>query len=197
MKKRSFKSSKPFTKQQLKAIKTISQHSQELKKNVTTDSSASITETAPFTPSNALTIAQGDGDGERVGDKIKIKDIHWKVNLRSGTVNDVVRAYVVQFFNNSISGELAINPNEFHLDTDATDGLKYKILYDKTFQLNSVNQPSRQLDIKIKKPPMSLLEYDAGATTLDKGQINLVITTLNTTASQMTGSSSCKVRYYD
>lgn len=90
---------KPFTKKQVKAIKKIAEHTGELKVYDTSISSTSIVSGSLinlFSSSSHYGIVQGDGQNERIGDELTIKDYNFKINFTSGTTNGTVRLILFQ-----------------------------------------------------------------------------------------------------
>lgn len=199
-----------FSKRQVKAIQKISQKSGELKKKELNFDSTGITLTSPLTASiNGMAIAQGDGDDERIGDKLFIKDLDYKIQLSAGLVDDLVRVYIVQYDTDRTSYATSTNfpvgsGNDsivsFMPDMDDTNGNKYKVLYDKVFKIGEKNNQENRL-IKIHIPGQRLLnkyvEFDDTATTIIKGEIDCSVITNNTTATQIVANSIFRLRWYD
>lgn len=190
-----------FSRKQVKAISKIAQHSGELKfGDEQTATSASLIATSDFTDSLIPAIAQGDALNERIGDDIILKDVRIRANVSAGTASGLVRCYVIQTFQDLANYSGAFNdilPNDFMPTINDTGGNKYKVLYDRVVNLDSDSLSNYLFNITLKKFPMKKVSFDAGATTIQKGAINIFISTLNTTASQMTVDCNSRIRYYD
>lgn len=195
---------KVFTKKQVKVIKKLALSTGELKSFETTSTNSSLVASTGDGHSGVLAIPQGDGDEERVGDQIRIRDIHYKVLLTSGTANGAVRVVLYQELGNDnpLSSASDFLPNALlpKLADLGTASAGYKILFDRVYYLSAASVPNKVVNIRIpaSKLKYSKIDYSTSAgTTPSKGDINLYIGTNNTTASQMTTSINCRTRYYD
>lgn len=182
-----------------KVLAVINERS-ELKQLVTTVSTTSIVETGKFAlvESASFVIPQGDGDGQRVGDVIYLKDIDVRVSLNAGSAQGQMRLFAYQELEDEEPTSLitALNPDEFWPRLRESDA-KYRILMDKSFSLSS-QEPVKHFNLKLNNFPIKKLSYDAGATTIEGGGlINMNVSTMNTTADQMSGTATIRVRYYD
>lgn len=196
----------PFTKNQTKAIHKIAQQSGEMKQIQGTSTDSSLVDGSHFNHS-FLTIAKGDDDNQRIGDKINVKDLHYKAVVNSGTASGVCRVIIYQLLRRPETtaetgvGIAGLLPNDFYPNNEDVP-VKYKILYDKIFYVNSVSKPQHLINVRIpaRKLAIKQLEWDAdtGASAeLLSGFISMCISTTNTTVSQMTVDSNLKIRYYD
>lgn len=201
-KTRMFKKRTPFNKKQVKAIRKIAETSGELKYANITDTSSSLTNATAMSivmPD----IAQGDGDNQRIGDRITLRDYSVKAILNSGTANGLVRVYAIQFPDASETSvpELAnLLPNDFYPTSEDIDGVKYRILYDRVFKVGSATNQVQLVNFKLSGKKLNrMIEYnaDAGAAAdIIKNRIVVYFTTENATASQITVDSNCRIRYY-
>lgn len=197
---RKYASLRPFSKKQVKAIKKISQSSGELKEEKEIGTSASLTDTTPFTMTAGGVIPQGDGNGERVGDKIRIKDCSFRCQLECGTASGTVRVVAFQELEDEEPDMSSLSvPNDFWPDIQ-TSVAKYQVLYDRSFcmdpevlshKLINLNFPAKKLRVKYK-------EFASASTTLRSGgEVRIRILTNNTVINQMTVDCNSRIRYYD
>lgn len=201
--------SKKYSRNSRKSNKTFAQRVKKVleKEAETKYSIASTTDTSLINTSGTQhncigTITQGDAENERIGDKIKVKDLQIRLTLKSGTVSDLVRVYLYQ-----TKGDLAnfggslndLYPQSFFPTLEETNGNVYKVLFNRVYQMApDINETKfLQLTIPAKKLLVKNIEFDAGLTTIMNGAIQLGIETTNTTASQMTAQVDTKLRYYD
>lgn len=186
-----------FNRKQVKAIKKIAQASGELKHLDVTFTSAGLVSSGSLSDKTNLAIPQGDGEGQRVGDQLDVKDMHIKAQINSGTANGSVRMFVYQHLEDTDPSVGNLLPNDFW-PTIQTSLQKYKILYDRTINLDSDGKSNHLFDAKIKKFGVSKISYDTGASTVTgPGEISINFSTNNATASQVTVDCNCRVRYYD
>lgn len=205
--KRNFRKNKPFSSKQVKAIKKIAKTSGEVKTidSNTTDAGVILTSAMSV---DMPTIAQGDTDATRDGDRIRLSSLQYKVRCNSGTANGLIRCLVIQFGGmrdgESIPTAFSGNNDPTFLlpDLDSVDGIDYKVLYDKTQDCNPQGKNNILFNVKI---PSSKLKYkeieyaDAGGLASDilKGRVFLKLYTNNTTDSQITAECNSRVRFYD
>lgn len=169
----------------------------KVKEEAFTDSS--LTEASPASDQVPGAIAQGDGDAERIGDRLRFKDISYRYQVNSGTASGLVRFTMYQELEDEEPDmNTFVLPNDFWPDLNASVA-KYQILVDKVIEL-APDIKERHLfsgRIPVKKLRMKGLEYaDASTTIRGGGQLRIRILTDNTTASQMTVDGNYKVRYY-
>ena len=177
-------------------VKKVIEKQAETKYSLSSTTDSSLINTSGVQHNCIGTIVQGDAENERIGDKIRVKD------LKSGTVSDLVRVYLYQ-----VKGDLAnfsgslndIYPQSFFPTMEETNGNQYKILFNRVYQLAPDISENKfiKMTIPAKKLFVQQVEFDAGATTFMNGAIQLGIETPNTTATQMTAQVDTKLRYYD
>lgn len=193
-----------FSKRQVKAIHKIAQNSGELKsKEDLSNNTSSITESSPLSYNlTTMALAQGDGSNERVGDKIRIKDIQYRIRVKPGSLGydttngHVYRLLVIQGSNNDVGGVSNINPLEF-FSTQQSNDSKYKILYNKIFRINPDSIETKFHIIKLEGHKFNQVIFDSGATTVSQNEIALRLTPLTTTALQLQADYSVRLRFYD
>ncbi len=157
------------------------------------DGSAAVTLGTVFDMSAAETqmdlsdIAQGDGQGQRIGSEIQL--LSWKLNWTDFQSDSSYRLLVVYFPNSDGSNFLAAL-------TSATIGAfgpskkdyadSYRILYDRWHKFDSSEQvPSfRRISLPVKGLKVN---YDDDATTLISGAVKFYILTNATTAGGVMG----------
>lgn len=190
----------PFTKRQAKAIKKLAVSTTELKEYTTSFSDASVVQKniQLFTYAN---IVQGDGDGERIGDEINVRDLDIRFSMKSGTASCVGIIYIIEQLGDEDNFYTDFNTNftdiNTYLPNYQTAGERYKVHVARKFSINSVNMPDRQFRFKIK-PIIKKINYPA-TTGLphDKGKLFMLIATNNSTATQITLEGNYRYRYYD
>lgn len=195
-----------FSKKQVSAIRKIAQKSGELKFVEQTSTSSGLytggSQTIDFP-----TIAQGDDENQRIGDKIYIKDYQFRGTINSGTANGLIRIFAFQLDTTSDgqanpSALTNLSPNDFWPNSESVDGPRYKILYDKMYKVDPNNNPNQFFKFKISSNKLmnKQIEFsdDAGAASdIIKGRIVVRLTTTNATATQITTDINSRVRYYD
>ncbi len=183
-------------------VKKVIEQQAETKYSFAATTDSSLINTSGTQHNCIGTIVQGDAEDERIGDKIRVKDLQIRLTLKSGTVSDLVRVYLYQ-----VKGDLAnlggslndIFPQSFFPTMEQTNGNQYKILFNRVYQLAPDIMENKFIKITIpgKKLLVQQVEFDDGATTLLNGAITLGIETPNTTASQMTAQVDSKLRFFD
>lgn len=196
-KKRSFR--RPFNKGQVKAIRKIALRSGEIKELVGSLSDGSIVTASANPVAISYTMAQGDGEGERIGDEITIKDISVNMVINSGTANGSIRVIFYQKLSDTT--DLTSNMtdiNDYYPSLKNSTGA-YKILYDRNFQLDPDGVSNKFVRVKFNKQlKVHKINYDAGASTFNNtGTVLGLILTNNATASQITMTGKSRIRYYD
>lgn len=193
------KSSKSFAKK----VMAVVNKKQELKTKQSSGSDASLIATSGFVQEmNETAVAQGLDDDERVGDNLNLKYIHFKAAVSSGSANGLVRCFVIQDLENASPNGIGATlplPNDFFPNQQVANA-RYQILYDRTVEIDAANRPNYLFNIRIPASKLKIkkIHYDDGATTLSGGgNVRLFMTTLNTTASQMTVDSNLKMAWYD
>ncbi len=184
-----------------KRVQAVIMASAELKEIAETATDSSLTLASPFSDNIPGSIPQGDGDGQRIGDRIEVKDISIKASVFSGTASGLVRCIVYQGLedNPPDTASMTLGPNDFYPPLTSTNS-KYKILFDRVISMDPDYRSSFLFNIRIpaKKLGKKNIEFDSGAETLlSGGLVVLRITTDNTTATQMTVDSNFRLRYVD
>ncbi len=181
-----------------KRVLSVMKSSAELKEVVETSTDTSLTDASSF--SETITNpAQGDGDNQRIGDRLEIKDLSIKASVFSGTASGLVRCYVYQSMGDVLPQNMILLPNDFYLKIQDSQS-KYKVLYDRVISLDPDYRSSYLFNIRIpvKKMGKKAIHFDAAASTVvDGGTILIKITTDNTTVSQMTVDCNYRYRYVD
>ena len=142
---------------------------------------------------------QGDGDGQRVGDTIKVDKLTWRGYIHcDGTEPVLARLLAVQVESPSTgSGFTSIRPDDFLPDMEAVN-TRYKVLADKILNVSPNGKEKAFFKISVKGNSLKSSEYDAAATTLARGNIMLFVATDETVATgQCELFSNCKVFYHD
>lgn len=195
----------PFSKKQVKAIKKIAEHSSELKfKEDLNNNDASVTETAPTSHTlSSFSISQGTDNDERIGDKIKIKDLRYLLRVKPGsagydtTNGHIYRIRIIQFLSNDNPSSVSqLNPLEFNPPQEVAD-TTYKILYDRIFTLNPDDTNTKYHSIMIKGSRLQEIVFDDASTTVSQNNITFNVVPLTTTVDQLQTDLSVKIRYYD
>lgn len=191
----------PFSKKQVKAIQKIAQHSGEMKNNSDNQTSSSLISTSPFIHRMShITIDQGDGEGQRVGDEIFIKQLSWRCLVDAGTAQGILRVIVIQQLSDTLdSFSTGLLVNSFLPDKATTNG-RYKVLYDKLMYVGGDVKNSQliKLNFRNNRLPIKKVHFDEGlATYSGGGDIEFYVITDNTTASQITCNANLKLMYYD
>ena len=191
---------KRFNKSQVKFIKNIVKADKELKHADSAVSDTSMVSTSASIASPSMSRAQGDGEDQRVGDQLEIKDIHWRLQIDAGTAQGSVRFYALQYLEDTQpSGVGNLLPCDL-FPTIQTSLSKYKILFDKMVHLDGNGKSNHVFNVRVKASqlPIKKINFDSGLTTLTGGgQITGYLTTNNTTASQMTMAGNVRFRYLD
>jgi len=185
----------------MKAIKKISQASGEQKTIEDNKTSSSFVSSSAFThSSNDVAPAQGDGEAQRVGDKIRVKDYSWRALIDAGTTQGIVRLLIIQQLADTLNSfSTSISCHSFLPDMNITNG-RYKVIEDRLFYVGGDKQNSMVLKrhISAKKLALKSMEFDEGAATyIGNGKLHIFLFTNNATASQLTVDSNLKLRYYD
>lgn len=193
----------PFSKKQVKAIKKIAEHSSELKSKEVNGADVSITSPAPFAFTlNSFNLAEGDGDDERIGTKISVKDICYKFRVGPGsaglsTLGHVYNINVIQHLGNETIGSSSqIGPLQFFQKANDTDE-KYKILYHKTVTLQPSSQNNKFHNIKIKGKLLNQILFDVGTTTCQLNNVSLIVKPYTSVANELRLDYIARIRWYD
>lgn len=195
----------PFSKRQAKAIIKLSKKSSELKMKEDLDNNdASFTATAPTTHNlSQLAIAQGTDNDERIGDKIKIKDLTYLLRIKPGsagydtTNGHVYRIYAVQYLGSNTPASLdGINALDFFPNAETAD-VKYKILHNRIYKINPDSQETKYHMVRLNGNKMKQIVFDDAATSVSQNNIKFNVVPLTTTVDQLQSDLSVKIRYYD
>lgn len=124
-------------------------------------------------------ISQGTGDSQRVGDKIQMLGMRFKISLfwnDSDQDASLIRLIVIYDKEDSISTLQDIlshvNTNNVVNSAYYVDNRhRFNLLYDKVFAMNIGNQRIRQVDLsrKLNKPT----NFTGGTNTIDRGSLKL------------------------
>lgn len=191
----------PLTRRQVKAVKKIALSTGELKKREWNADNVDLYagNGASLMTSGLTDIIQGDGDGERVGDKIKLKKVVLRgvVDAKSAQAA-CLRLYIVQtHFDSTGSGFGDIAPDEFMPDADAVGG-NYTLLYDKIMYVNPNGNEKRHFKVSIPGKKLKPVKYDAAATTIATGQLfAYLVPDDNVTTGNIDLDCNGKLFYYD
>lgn len=200
-----YKKKMPFNRRQVKAIKKLAESSGELKSldGAAITSASLISGTGVTFFNTALSaIPQGDGEAQRIGDQLRIKDLHARFLVDAGTAQGAVRVTIFQQLEDVLPAGVPTSTGSVqqfwpNIQTSLT---KYQKLYDKVVYLDGNGKSSHLFDIKIPASKLMIKKwnYDSGATSLTGGgQIRGSIMTNNLTALQMTVNGVQRIRYYD
>lgn len=200
-KRKQYKRRALFSRSQMKAIRKIAAMSGELKTTNATAANSGIVSGSGqnMYVSTANIPAQGDGDDQRVGDQIRLKEVAFRSQVATGTANGSVRCYVIQHLDDAVATVNNLDPNDFFPNLQAS-GTKYKVLYDRLIALDPGHKEDHVFDVRIPASKLRIkkLNMDTGATTLQGGgDISFHLTTNNTAATQITTDTNCRVKYYD
>lgn len=195
---------RPFSRKQVKAIVKLAQHSGELKQKSDSEVMTSLVETNPHLHDlGDFAIAQGTDNDERIGDKIRIKDLSYIVRLYPGsagydtTAGHQYRICVIQELDNGSFGTASFpNPGEFWPNAESAD-VRYKILFNKVYLLNPDDTNSKRHEFKIMGKKLRQVVFDDGVTTISQNNVKMAVIPLTTTANQLSVSTTARIRYYD
>lgn len=148
-------------------------------------------------------VAQGDGDGQRTGNSILARSFNFKglvYRSSAGDANQMVRVSVIQdtqqvgdttpLCNNIYEGTNPYN----HLNSDSVG--RYKVLYTKSFILDTVKNLSQILDINV--PMMHHVRYNGTASTdIQKGGLYFVFTSTQGTSNFPAVTGEMRLSYHD
>lgn len=193
-----------LSRKQKKQVKQLVKQDRELKYVDSNETDTSLIASSGFAQDGIPTMAQGDDMGERIGDSIDIKSIRFQVLLKSGTASGLVQVFAFQELTDTAPSGISINHSvvPIHSPFPKMDVAQqaYKILFNKRFVLDPDSKDTAYVDIKVpaKKLGLSRLTFEsATGNVLTAGKISLYIKTDNTSATQMTVDSNCRVEYYD
>ena len=165
----------------------------------TTDSS--ITSSSGVQHNCMTGIDPGDSSIERIGDKVKLKDLQVHLTLKSGTVTDSVRVYLYQVRGESAAPNYLkdIYPKSFFPTLEETGGHTYKVLFNRVYSMSPGMMDCKflKLNIPAKKLLIDEIQFEAGTSTVVDGLILLGIETSNGSGNEMTAQVDSKLRFYD
>lgn len=199
-----FRITKPFTKQQLRVIKRVSTNVGETKYLDTSVSNTSIINTSDAALDSIFTfnMIQGDGQGERLGDRIFAKSLQVRGTLNMTSTNSL-RFLIIRLDRYSLDLVSTVN-NDFDytvvglrgfLPRDVT-GYKYKVIMDRVYTLDpdNVNQKYLKFNIPVNKK----FEFQNSTTSpYHTNKYRMFIYTDNVTASVISCSLQCRLSYKD
>ncbi len=164
----------------------------------------SVTESAAHTLSlSSFAIAQGTDNDERLGDKIRVKDMNYLIKLFPGfagipATGLLARVKVLQYKDASEPSSVSdINPMEFYpgLQTAQTG---YKILFDRVFKMTpDGNNEMHYLKVRVDGKRLMHPQYNEGASTVQLRDVECVVTTDTATINQLSSEISGRIRWYD
>lgn len=195
-----FRISKPFTKQQVRTIKKITQSTGETKYFDNTQNYTSIINTTTsISDMFSWYIPQGDGEGERLGNKIFVKSVQVRGLLNMSSTNSL-RFLIVRFkdysslttsqifsdFNIGLRGFYPRSVNEY----------SYKVIMDKVITLDPDNVNQRY--VKWNFPINKTITYPDSSTSIyHTNRYLCFIYTDNTTPSVVSFNYNSRVLYTD
>ncbi len=192
------RSNPPLSRRQAKAVRKIAQTSGEMKSSQQSLDSTSLDGTASLQVLSQ--IIQGDGEGQRIGDSIKIARMVWRGVLDAALDEAaVVRLLVIQTqFPSTGTGFTSISPKDFMPNSETVGG-KYKILADKIVSVSDTGaNQKRFFKISVPGSKMKTANYDAAATTLADGNLMVFAHADDlVSANHLILNSEVKVLYHD
>lgn len=120
-------------------------------------------------------VPQGLTDTQRIGDKIKMLGMRFKIHLDlNGLSSALFRCIIMYDKENSINSELDFLevtgvPNSLESPYDVDTRARYTILHDKVYTMS--NGSNRKIQINLSKKINKFTQYLAGTTTIEKGRI--------------------------
>lgn len=200
--KRRFKKKKTFKKRKSNGglvtknyLRTLMKHQQELKYQTSNLNETTTAGTGAI--AKIMTVAQGDSDSARDGDALYIKSLRVKGRVKfnnsmGALLTQYVRLLVFQWYPDDGTAPTVANIlNNSGTDAEGIYGItnidrndQYKILMDKTFQVDSVGNPARQFKKKLRCPKRHRKQKFIAGGTDGSNQIYLlyISDTLSTTA---------------
>lgn len=122
--------------------------------------------------------AQGDGNGERVGDKISMKKLLIRLSLVHQDPTNIIRVMVVKWFEvgsptvTSILQATSLNQNQPYAPINWNNRHQFRILYDNTFA--SSTYTNALLVEKIYLKNLGQQQFQLGSTVPEQGSIYLI-----------------------
>lgn len=207
--KRKFRNKRlPFSRRQVKAVRRIATSTSESKYVDNSDSHSSMVASdnglvgfiMPFSNDGLLNISQGDGVSNRDGNSVFIKGIKLKGILKAVSSG----AHHLRIMLIRVPDQLETSNDDRYTDFNAMDVSSlyprdtkpYKILWDKTYSIDSNNYPLQLINkyVKINKK----VHYEDGTgSNVSRGQIALAFYTDNTTASAISLSLNSRTYFKD
>lgn len=165
----------------------------------TLDSSAEITVNTPFEWSDLFNfaIAEGTGENERIGDELDLLSMNVSVLMDGSTY--FYRMVVVYFpDNDGVGWETGLTYGSFLPKKEDVD-FRYKVLLDRNFDTNASTGGTIKRSYKLKIPVKGLrIQYDAGATTINRGAVRCILLTDSSVAGFGTDLKAiARIRYKD
>lgn len=197
-KRRQRRSTKSFSQR----VKNVIKKQAEVKYSIpATLHSTSLTVSGGLQHNCVGAISQGDSKNERIGDKIKVKDLQVRLTLKHTDYGHMVRVYLYQVrgklgdFDNALND---IYPQDFFPNLEKTDGHTYKVLFNRVYPLE-VGKAYKflKLNIPAKKLLIDEIQFDEASSNILDGEIMLGIETTSTTANEVSSWVSTKLRFYD
>lgn len=190
----------PLSKAQAKAVRKIANTSGEIKKVETNNDDTDIYSGASSSIDVGLTnIIQGDGDSQRIGDKLNIKKLLIRGVLDAKSSQSALcRLYIIQaLFDTTGSGLTTIKPDEFFPDSEAVGG-RYKVLYDKIMTVNPNGNEKKFFKVSLNGNKFAPVKYDAAATSINYGRVFCsLLTDDNVTTGNLDMDCNVKLYYTD
>lgn len=195
---------RPFSSKQVKAIVKLAQKSGELKQKSDIETMTSLVETNPHLHDlGDFAISQGTDNDERIGDKIKIKDLSYIVRLYPGSVGYDTSAghqyricCIQELDNGSFATASFPNPDEFWPNSETAD-VRYKLLYNKVVVLNPDVKNSMRHEFRISGNKLKQVVFDDALATISQNNVKMAVIPLSTTANQLSVTTNARIRYYD
>lgn len=108
-------------------------------------SAVNVTNVLTFT--NLHSIAQGDGDGQRIGDKIMLKKLHmrWNINMDDGENSNVIRLMVFRWNENTIplASDILTSTSTVRSFLNVQESAHFHMIWDKIITLDKFNKLSQ------------------------------------------------------
>ncbi len=146
----------------------------------------------------ALSISQGDGHNSRDGEQINVRDIHVRLAIKQGSASSIYRLYAYQNMENADPSSMSnVQPHQFFADLDDA-GAKYKILWDQVFTLDVDSGKSYKFaNVKISGKKLNAISFNGSSTTVEAGEVHVLLTTDNSSSGAGVVEYTGKCRYYD
>lgn len=143
--------------------------------------------------------SQGDTDGEHDGDSMKCINATLRF-LVSHTANCFIRAIVFWDQSNSITTPAQFLDNLGGIDAcqsfkDYDNRFLTKVLYDRTFNINTARQTQYNVDKVIKLHRHT--QFDAGTNTIVTGALKMLFVSNLAPASGVLSAGTCRISFTD